>query len=69
MKAELKQMTRKQLEKLRADVDTAIKALDAKDKKTALKAAQAAAKAHGFSLDELSVAEKGEKPAPRAKRA
>ena len=40
MKAELKQMTRKQLEKLRSDVDTAIKTMDAKDKKTALKAAQ-----------------------------
>ena len=69
MKAELKQMTRKQLEKLRADVDAALKALDAKDKKSALKAAQAAAKAHGFSLDELTLAEKAEKPAPRARRA
>ena len=29
------------MEKLRADVDTAIKAMDAKDKKNALKAAQA----------------------------
>lgn len=69
MKAELKRMTRKQLEKLRADVDVALKALDAKDKKAALKAAQAAAKAHGFSLDELTVGEALEKPAPRAKRA
>lgn len=69
MKAELKQMTRKQLEKLRGDVDAAIKALDAKDKKAALKAAQAAAKAHGFSLDELTVGDAVEKPAPRAKRA
>jgi len=69
MKAELKQMTRKQLDKLRADVDTAIKALDAKDKKSALKAAQAAAKAHGFSLDELTAATAAEKPAPRSTRA
>ena len=69
MKAELKQMTRKQLEKLRADVDAALKALDAKDKKAALKAAQAAAKAHGFSLDELTTGEKAEKPAARARRA
>ena len=69
MKAELKQMTRKQLEKLRADVDSAIKALDAKDKKAALKAAQAAAKAHGFSLKELTMAEPGEKAAPRPRKA
>lgn len=69
MKAQLKQMTRKQLEKLRADVDAALKALDAKDKKSALKAAQAAARAHGFSLDELTAGEKAEKPAPRARRA
>ena len=69
MKAELKQMTRKQLEKLRADVETAIKSLEAKDKKNALKAVQAAAKAHGFSLDELTGGAPAEKPAPRAKRA
>ncbi len=69
MKAEIKQMNRKQLEKLRADVETAIKALDAKDKKAALKAAQAAAKAHGFSLDELTVAAPAEKAAARPARA
>ena len=68
MKAELKRMTRKQLEKLRADVDAALEALDAKDKKAALKAAQAAAKAHGFSLDELTTEEAAEKPAARNKR-
>ncbi|MCB1356838.1 MAG: H-NS histone family protein [Maritimibacter sp.] len=69
MKTDLKQMTRKQLEKLRGDVDAALKALDAKDKKAALKAAQAAAKAHGFSLDELTTGKPGEKPAPRARKA
>lgn len=68
MKAELKRMTRKQLEKLRVDVDAALEALDAKDKKAALKAAEAAAKAHGFSLDELTTGEATEKPAPRSKR-
>ena len=68
MKTELKQMSRKQLEELRADVDTALKALETKDKKAALKAAQAAAKAHGFSLDELSIAAPVEKPAPRARK-
>lgn len=69
MKAELKQMSRKQLEKLRADVDAALKALDAKDKKAALKAAQAAAKAHGYSLDELTAGTPTEKPAPRTRKA
>lgn len=69
MKAELKQMTRKQLEKLRADVDVALKALDKKDKKAALKAAEAAAKAHGFSLGDLTGGETAEKPAPRARKA
>lgn len=69
MKAELKQMSRKQLEKLRADVEAAIKVLDTKDKKAALKAAEAAAKAHGFSLGELTGETAGEKPAPRAPRA
>lgn len=69
MKAELKKMTRKQLDKLRTDVDAAIKALDNKDKKAALKAAQAAAKKHGFSLDQLTAVAVVAKPArkPRAK--
>jgi len=69
MKAELKKMTRKQLEKLRADVESALKALDQKDKKTALKAAQAAAKAHGFELDELTGSASVTTPTPRAPRA
>lgn len=69
MKAELKTMTRKQLEKLRTDVDTALKALDLKDKKAALKAAQAAAKAHGFSLSDLTGAIPAEKAPAKALRA
>ncbi len=69
MKAELKQMTRKQLEKLRNDVDNALKALDLKDKKAALKAAEAAAKAHGFKLAELTGKAAAETTAPRAPRA
>jgi DNA-binding protein H-NS len=71
MKADLKQMSRKQLEKLRADVDAALKAHEAKDRKAALKAAEAAAKAHGFSLDQLTGATPAEKApaAPRAPRA
>lgn len=69
MKSELKTMTRKQLEKLRADVDTALKALDEKDKKAALKAAQAAAKAHGFSLSELTGTTPTEKTPAKTPRA
>ncbi|PIE07659.1 MAG: DNA-binding protein [Rhodobacterales bacterium] len=69
MKAELRQMTRKQLEKLRNNVDSALKALDAKDKKAALKAAEAAAKAHGFKLVELTGKATAEAAAPRTRRA
>ena len=73
MKADLKKMTRKQLEKLRADVDAAIKGLEAGERKAALTAVRAAAKAHGFSLEELTgdapAAPAEKKPrAPRAKK-
>ena len=61
MKTDLKTMTRKELEKLKANVEKAIEKLAEKDKKAALAAAQKAAAAHGFSLAELS----GETPAPR----
>ena len=60
MKTDLKTMTRKELEKLKANVEKAIEKLAQKDKKAALAAAEKAAAAHGFSLAELA----GE-PAPR----
>ena len=60
MKTDLKTMTRKELEKLKANVEKAIEKLAQKDKKAAIAAAEKAAAAHGFSLAELS----GE-PAPR----
>jgi DNA-binding protein H-NS len=54
MKADLKSMTRRQLEKLRADVDKALARLADTEKKAALEAAQKAAKAHGFTLAQLT---------------
>lgn len=54
MKLDLKALSRKELEKLRADVDKALVKLDARDKKTALAAAEKVAKAHGYALAELT---------------
>lgn len=51
---DLRSMNRKQLEKLRADVDKALARLDAAEKKKAIEAAEKAAKAYGFSLSELT---------------
>lgn len=70
MKLDLKTYNRRQLEKLRADVDKALERLAEVDKKEALKAAEKAARAHGFSLEELT----GGKPddtaaSPAAKKA
>ena len=52
MKNDLKSMTRKQLEKLRADVDIALAKLIERERKAALVAAEKAANAHGsvFSI-------------------
>lgn len=65
MKVDLKGLTRRQLERLRADVDKAIERLADTEKKEALRAAEKAAKAHGYSLDELT----GAKPAAAAPKA
>lgn len=51
---DLRSMSRKQLEKLRADVDRALARLDAAEKKKAIEAAEKAAKAFGYSLSELT---------------
>jgi len=53
-KVSLKGMTRKQLEKLGADVKTALTKVGKSEMKTARAAAEKAAKSHGFSLAELS---------------
>lgn len=54
MKTDLNTMTRKELEKLKANVEKALAKLAEKDKKAALAAAQKAAAAHGFSLEEIT---------------
>jgi DNA-binding protein H-NS len=47
-------MSRKELMALRANVDKAIAAVGDRERRNALKAAEAAAREHGFSLDELA---------------
>lgn len=47
-------MSRQDLMKLRADIDRAIASVGDREKRAALKAAEAAAREHGFSLAELS---------------
>ncbi|MEL6681508.1 MAG: H-NS histone family protein [Pseudomonadota bacterium] len=54
MKPDLKSMTRKELEKLKTNVEKALAKLAEKDKKAALIAAQKAAAAHGFSLADIT---------------
>ena len=66
MAADIKTMTRKELEKLKGQIEKQLEKLEVQDKKAAREAAEKAAKAHGFSLNELTEG----KPAPktRAKR-
>ncbi|WP_299825354.1 H-NS histone family protein [uncultured Roseobacter sp.] len=54
MAFEFKSMTRKELEKLQADVGKALDRLILKEKKLAVAAAEKAAKKHGFSLAEIA---------------
>ena len=54
MTYDLKTMTRKELERLKTNVEKGLTRLDAKDKKAALAAAQKAAAAHGFTLSDLT---------------
>ena len=54
MKYDLKSMSRKELEKLKASVDKALSKVADKEKKAALAAAEKAAAAHGFSLSEIT---------------
>ncbi len=46
-------LSRKELMALRANIDKAIAAVGDRDRRNALKAAEAAAREHGFTLDEL----------------
>jgi DNA-binding protein H-NS len=54
MKFDLKKMSRKELEKLKLNVEKALAKLSAADKKAAFVAAEKAAAAHGFSLAEIT---------------
>lgn len=58
MANDLETMDRKQLEKLRSDVDKAIESLEGRRKAEARKAAEEMAKSHGYSLDDLVTKEK-----------
>jgi len=72
MKFNLKTMSRKELEKLRADVDKALEQVSSREMELAIKSAEKAAAAHGFSLAQLTGSEKpapkkrGRKPGPKA---
>jgi DNA-binding protein H-NS len=63
MKIDLKSMSRKELEKLSADVKKALQSAAARDRRNARKAAERAAAEFGFSLNELGE----EKPAKTKK--
>lgn len=54
MKINLKYMSRKELEKLSADIDKAMAKLTNREKALAVVAVEKIAKAHGFTLAELS---------------
>ena len=54
MQADLKSMTRKELEKHLKDVQKALQSAKARDHREARKAAERAAAEYGFSLDQLS---------------
>lgn len=68
MKPDLKAMTRKELEKLKADIDKALEKLVGREKKAALAAAEKAARAHGFSLVEITGPEQAAKPKPKTSK-
>lgn len=54
MANDIKNMSRKELEKLKAQVEKQLEKLDKADRKAALEAVKQAAKAHGYSLNELT---------------
>lgn len=61
MSIDLSQMSRTELQQLRKEIDKAEKAIEARDRKAALAAVEAAAREHGFSLTDLTG---GKAPAP-----
>ncbi|MGR3503066.1 H-NS histone family protein [Pseudaestuariivita sp.] len=58
-------MSKEELLDLRNQVDKALKSVDARKKTEALKAAEEAARAHGFSLDQLTKGKGGATSAPK----
>ncbi len=58
MDIDLEKMDRKELQKLRGDIDRAIETLDTRRKSAARKAAEEIARNHGYSLDDLVAQEK-----------
>jgi len=66
MKIDLKSMNRKELEKLRSDVDRELARTIERDKKAAIAAAKKAAKEHGFDLSDISDDPKPKKPRKKA---
>lgn len=54
MNADLKSMTRKELEKLRKDVDAAIQTVESRELKMAHEAASKAAADYGYSLEDIT---------------
>jgi len=64
MTYDLKSMTRKELEKLKAGIEKALERVTKTEMKEARAAAEKAAKAHGFSLAELT----NQSQAPAAKQ-
>ena len=65
--ADVKKMSRKELETLRGRIDRQLEKLKSDDRKKARDAAEKAAKAHGFSLAELAGGAAAKPPA-RGKR-
>lgn len=62
MTNDLHEMSRKELEKLRKDIDEALSTVSQRERKAALDAAEKAAAEHGYSLSELAEsASKGRK--------
>lgn len=68
MKFDLKTMTRKDLEKLRRDVDAALEKVESRELKLAHDAAAKAAADFGFSLEEVSALSDGSRRGTKAAR-
>ncbi|WP_212525013.1 H-NS histone family protein [Actibacterium sp. MT2.3-13A] len=66
MTIDLSTMSRPELEQLRRKIDQALDRLARKERKLALEAAEQAARAHGYSLSELTGAEPRAAAKPKA---